>query len=97
MKEIKAQHDLRRPSWTQAAVVHQMEWNIQRVLNNDTSAISTLRCLKLYLERLGCNFLDQESVSHVAVGRFPSAVAASPRAPELVNGTHWESSYVSVA
>lgn len=43
-----------------------MEWNVWRVLNNDTATISTLRCLKLYLERLGCNFLDQESVQMVA-------------------------------
>lgn len=50
----------------QAGVVQQMEWNMRRVLANDTSAISTLRCLKLYLERLGCNFLDQESVQMLA-------------------------------
>ena len=40
------------------------------VLNNDTATISTLRCLKLYLERLGCNFLDQESVQMVAGSAF---------------------------
>ena len=50
----------------QAGVVTQMEWQMRRVLGNDTSAISTLRCLKLYLERLGCNFLDQESVQMLA-------------------------------
>ena len=49
-------------------MVQQMEWNMRRVLANDTSAISTLRCLKLYLERLGCNFLDQESVQMLAGG-----------------------------
>ena len=61
-------------------MVQQMEWNVQRMLNNDTSAISTLRCLKLYLERLGCNFLDQESVSHLAVcpvGTNPSFTSIS--------------------
>ena len=57
----------------QMAIVQQMEWNIRRVLQNDTAAISTLRCLKLYLERLGCNFLDQESVTAIAVRLyFPS-------------------------
>ena len=54
----------------QAAVIQQMEWNVWRVLNNDTATISTLRCLKLYLERLGCNFLDQESVQMVAGSAF---------------------------
>ena len=51
----------------QMQMVEQMEWNTRRVLGNDTSAISTLRCLKLYLERLGCNFLDPDSV-HVMAG-----------------------------
>ena len=50
----------------QMQMVEQMEWNTRRVLGNDTSAISTLRCLKLYLERLGCNFLDQDSVQIMA-------------------------------
>ena len=54
----------------QATVIQQMEWNVWRVLNNDTATISTLRCLKLYLERLGCNFLDQESVQMVAGSAF---------------------------
>lgn len=56
--------------WLQATVIQQMEWNVWRVLNNDTATISTLRCLKLYLERLGCNFLDQESVQMVAGSAF---------------------------
>ena len=47
-----------------------MEWNVWRVLNNDTATISTLRCLKLYLERLGCNFLDQDSVQTLAGSAF---------------------------
>lgn len=42
------------------ATLEQMEWNIRQVLGNDTAAISTLRCLKLYLERLGANHVDQE-------------------------------------
>ncbi len=46
-------------------------WNgMYGVLNNDTATISTLCCLKLYLERLGCNFLDQESVQMVAGSAF---------------------------
>lgn len=54
----------------QSGLIHQMEWNVQRVLSNDTSAISTLRCLKLYLERLGCNFLNQEAVMALAVRKL---------------------------
>ena len=52
--------------YLQATVIQQMEWNVWRVLNNDTATISTPRCLKLYLECLSCNFLDQESVQIVA-------------------------------
>ncbi len=48
-------------------MVHQMEWHVTRMLSNDTSAISTLRCLSLYLERLGCNYLDEESVAQLVV------------------------------
>lgn len=47
-----------------------MEWNVWRVLNNDTATISTLRCLKLYLERMGCNFLDPESIQTLAGSAF---------------------------
>lgn len=43
-----------------------MEWNLRQVLGSDTATISTLRCLKLYLERLGANFLDTKSVQEVA-------------------------------
>ena len=43
----------------QAALIGQMEWNVRQVLAHDTSAISTYRCLKIFLERLGCNFADQ--------------------------------------
>ena len=50
----------------QMAMIEQMDWSTRRVLVNDTSAISTLRCLKLYLERLGCNFLDPDSVQMLA-------------------------------
>ena len=44
-----------------------MEWHVTRMLSNDTSAISTLRCLSLYLERLGCNYLDEGSVAQLVV------------------------------
>lgn len=54
----------------QAGLVGQMEWNVRRVLGNDTAAISTLRCLKLYLERMGCNFLAHETVQSLAGSSF---------------------------
>ena len=40
------------------------------MLGNDSSAISTLRCLKLYLERLGCNHLDTDTMHSVAGAAF---------------------------
>lgn len=40
------------------------------MLGNDSSAISTLRCLKLYLERLGCNHLDADTMHCVAGSAF---------------------------
>lgn len=46
----------------QAALIGQMEWNVRQVLAHDTSAISTYRCLKLFFERLGCNFSVQVGV-----------------------------------
>ena len=49
-----------------ASAVAKMEWNLRQVLGSDTATISTLRCLKLYLERLGANFLDTKSVQEVA-------------------------------
>ena len=60
-------------------MIEQMDWSTRRVLVNDTSAISTLRCLKLYLERLGCNFLDPDSVQLLAGG--PVVVCSSPQPP----------------
>lgn len=56
--------------WLQAVTVRQMEWHIQTVLNHDTAVISTLRCLQLYLERLGCHYLDQECISELAGRAF---------------------------
>ena len=43
-----------------------LEFHLRSVLANDSSAISTLRCLKLYLERLGCNHLDTGTMQAVA-------------------------------
>lgn len=52
------------PTHTHAGVpssdIVQMEWHIRGLLTDDTSAISALRCLKIYLERLGFRFLDQQ-------------------------------------
>jgi pentatricopeptide repeat domain-containing protein 1 len=38
----------------QAQAVLDMAWQLQQVLGNDTLAISAMRCLKVYLERMGC-------------------------------------------
>ncbi len=57
----------------QAALWPQMEWNVRRVLGNDVSAISTLRCLKLFLERLGANYLDAHT-SHALASAYTPLV-----------------------
>ena len=62
----------------QMQMIEQMDWSTRRVLVNDTSAISTLRCLKLYLERLGCNFLDPDSVQLLAGVRLLYSTPAQP-------------------
>lgn len=49
-----------------ATSIAKMEWNIRGLLNDDTSAISTMRCLKIYLERLGYRFLDKQGVYGMA-------------------------------
>jgi pentatricopeptide repeat domain-containing protein 1 len=41
-----------------AQAIQKMEFNVRNVLNDDTAAISTMRCLRLYLERLGNAFLE---------------------------------------
>ena len=66
----------------QAALWPQMEWNVRRVLGNDVSAISTLRCLKLFLERLGANHLDAHT-SHALAGAYLPLVPASLHSPCL--------------
>jgi hypothetical protein len=57
-----------------APAVEQMEWNIRQVLSQDTAAISTLRCLKLFLERMGAHHMDG-----------PSAASLTGRASALVS------------
>lgn len=52
------------------AAVEQMEWNVRQVLNQDTAAISTLRCLKLYLERLGGHAMDKAAAACLAGRSF---------------------------
>lgn len=59
----------------QVGLIQQMEWNVRRVLGNDTAAISTLRCLKLYLERMGCNYLQQETLHSVAGSSFALVIS----------------------
>jgi pentatricopeptide repeat domain-containing protein 1 len=49
-----------------AAAIEQMEWNVKQVLGQDTAAISTLRCLKLYLERLGGHSMDDKAAESLA-------------------------------
>jgi len=59
-----------------AAAIERMEWNIHQVLSQDTSAISTLRCMELYLERLGG--------THVVIdGDTAAATAMGGRAKQL--------------
>ena len=52
----------------QAVTLQQMEWNVRRALDGDTSAISTLRVLHLYLERLGSRHLPSAALQ---VGKIP--------------------------
>ena len=65
----------------QASSMAFLEFHLRSVLANDSSAISTLRCLKLYLERLGCNHLDTGTMHAVAGCAFqlvrPSTLMSS--------------------
>lgn len=38
----------------EAQAVLDMAWQLRTVLSNDTVAISAMRCLKVYMERMGC-------------------------------------------
>lgn len=58
--------DLQAATGLPSAAVEQMEWNVRQVLGQDTAAISTLRCLKLYLERLGAHQMDEASAAAMA-------------------------------
>ncbi|KXZ56011.1 hypothetical protein GPECTOR_2g1563 [Gonium pectorale] len=49
-----------------ATAVAKMEWNIRGLLTDDITAISTMRCLKVYLERLGYRYLDKQDVYGMA-------------------------------
>ena len=60
----------------QTVALQQMEWNVRHALDGDTSAISALRVLHLYLERLGSRHLPSaalqvgtECVRHRVAGR----------------------------
>lgn len=50
--------------------VEGMDKSVRQVLGGDTSAISTLRCLKLYLERLGTDFQNASELHRIA-GALP--------------------------
>lgn len=54
------------PAELPATAVAKMEWNIRGLLTDDISAISTMRCLKVYLERLGYRYLDKQDVYGMA-------------------------------
>ncbi|KAI8474968.1 MAG: hypothetical protein J3K34DRAFT_465323 [Monoraphidium minutum] len=43
-----------------------MEGNVERLLGGDTLAISAMRCLKVYLERMGYRFLDRQGIYSMA-------------------------------
>ncbi len=80
----KAFHVLRHVLWLQASSLAFLEYHLRTVLGNDSSAISTLRCLKLYLERLGCNHLDTDTMHSVAGSAFKLVCLHSFRqAPEM--------------
>ncbi|GMH40845.1 hypothetical protein BSKO_08749 [Bryopsis sp. KO-2023] len=66
MGNLPPDEELERVTDCKASAVAKMEWNLHQVLGSDTATISTLRCLKLYLERLGSNFLDAKSAEEVA-------------------------------
>lgn len=50
------------PAWA----IKQMEWSIRQVLNQDTSSLSSIRCVKLLLERLGTQYLSKEAASEIS-------------------------------
>lgn len=50
--------------------VEGMDKSVRQVLAGDTSAISTLRCLKLYLERMGTDFQNASELQRIAGDSF---------------------------
>jgi pentatricopeptide repeat domain-containing protein 1 len=65
---LPAGADVEAASGLPGAAVDRMEWNVREVLGQDTAAVSTLRCLKLYAERLGSGRMDA-SAAAAAAGR----------------------------
>ncbi|EFN58079.1 hypothetical protein CHLNCDRAFT_142374 [Chlorella variabilis] len=63
---LPADADVGAASGLPRAAVEQMEWNVRQVLSQDTAAISTLRCLKLFLERMGAHHMDARSGAAMA-------------------------------
>jgi len=72
-RALPTDSDLHSATGLPAAAVDQMEWHVRQVLAQDTAAISTLRCLKLYLERLGSHHMDAASAAAVCGGAFDLA------------------------
>ena len=54
--------------------VEGMDKSVRQVLGADTSAISTLRCLKLYLERLGSDFQNASELQRIAGWLLPAVL-----------------------
>lgn len=57
-----------------------MDKSVRQVLGGDTSAISTLRCLKLYLERMGSDFQNASELHRIA-GKGPAPPPPHLQAP----------------
>lgn len=63
--------------------VAKMEVNVRAALANDTSSISCLRCLKLYLERLGQDLGEGAPLAPLHAGHY-ALLREAARAPALV-------------
>jgi hypothetical protein len=63
--------------------VNKMEHNVRAALGNDTSSISCLRCLKLYLERMGQDLADGAPLAPLHAGAY-ALLREAARAPALV-------------
>ena len=49
------------PAWA----IKQMEWSICQVLNQDTASVSSIRCVKLLVERLGVQYLPEKAADAI--------------------------------